>query len=722
MQIKMNLSWYRFRFIIIWYAVILLGNPTWSKNDLFIFTFDNLKENHLIGTSTSIFKSDDQFDLSAKMYRDANLWKPNTTSTINLGFINSRAYIKLDIYNNTQSDKLRIFIQSTQIDTVELYQVLADSVIFIGLKGAKVKQEKFDVDFIIPHFDIYLNQGDTSSFLFAVNSKEQIILPIYVGSIQQAGSVFQRSHLFFGLYTGIMLVMFFYNLFLFIIVKDKSYLFYVLYILSIGIAQGAIAGYTKAFFWPNDPNIQNFSIVLFSCLTGFSAIAFAQQFLNLKHTAPHINNVLKLFYVVYLFVLIFFLMGWYQVTYSLMNLGGLLVCSYAIIFGAYLSWKGVREARFYLIAWLFFLSGIITFVLMNVGLLPFNFLTNHSIQIGSAIEAVLLSIALADRINILKKEKEKSQADALIASLENERMIKEQNIILEQKVKERTAALENTNQELHIAFKDLKEAQTQLVESEKMASLGQLTAGVAHEINNPINFVSSNIKPLQRDISDIISIIEKYDEISLDEQKLIVDQLKSELDFDYLKEEVNMLLKGIQEGASRTVEIVQSLRNFSRLDEHDLKKANILDGLDSTLVLLNSSMGGIIHVIKKYSDIPEIDCYPGKLNQVFMNILSNSIYAIQSKFNYKPGGELYIGVSHDNNHVHVIIRDNGTGMPKEVVHKIFEPFYTSKPVGEGTGLGLSIVYKIIENHKGTIKVDSEEGKWTEFSIMLPKIA
>ena len=718
----MNLNWCK---VVCLFIILLLGRigePFLYADVSSVLTIDKSKENELIGSRASIFKVNNDFDYSFELYQNDSLWTRNNAPIINLGFIKSKAYIKFNLLNNTPSKNFRIFIQATQVDTIELYQYKDNLATLIGVKGAKVSQDQFDVDFIIPYFDVTLPEGDTANFLVAINSKEQIILPIYIGTTQQASTVFQRSHLFFGLYAGIMLVMFFYNLFLFIIVRDKSYLFYVLYILSIGFAQAAIAGYTKAFFWPNIPYLQNFSIVLFSCLTGFSAIAFAQQFLDLKNNAPRINTILKVFYVVYAIVIITFLLGWYQTTYSLMNLGGLLVCSYAIIFGAYLAWKGVREARFYLIAWLFFLSGIIIFVLMNVGLIPFNFLTNHSIQIGSAIEAVLLSIALADRINILKKEKEKSQADALRASLENERMIKEQNTILELKVKERTAALENTNLELNIAFKDLKEAQTQLVESEKMASLGQLTAGVAHEINNPINFVSSNIKPLQRDISDIISIIEKYDEISSEEQKAIVEKLKLELDFDYLKEEVTMLLRGIQEGASRTVEIVQSLRNFSRLDEHDLKKANILDGLDSTLVLLNSSMGGIIQVIKKYDDISEIDCYPGKLNQVFMNILSNSIYAIQSKFNNKPGGELYIEVTQDRHHVYIIIKDNGTGMPKEVIHKIFEPFYTSKPVGEGTGLGLSIVYKIIENHKGTIKVDSEEGSWTEFSIMLPKIA
>jgi two-component system, NtrC family, sensor kinase len=292
--------------------------------------------------------------------------------------------------------------------------------------------------------------------------------------------------------------------------------------------------------------------------------------------------------------------------------------------------------------------------------------------------------------------------------------------MLETKVQERTYDLSVANEEISKALKDLQETQTQLVESEKMASLGQLTAGVAHEINNPINFVSANIKPLERDFQDILSIIQKYDESTDENVKEIINKYKRELDFDYLKEEIFMLLKGIQEGANRTVEIVHSLRNFSRLDEQDLKRADVHDGIDSTLVLLNSSMGGMIHVNKQYGDIPEIDCYPGKLNQVFMNILSNSVYAIKKKFEGQSGGELTITTTQDESNIQISIRDNGTGMPKEVMSKIFDPFYTSKPVGEGTGLGLSIVYKIIENHKGNIQVDSKAEEWTEFIITLPK--
>ncbi|HET7819478.1 MAG TPA: ATP-binding protein, partial [Bacteroidia bacterium] len=334
---------------------------------------------------------------------------------------------------------------------------------------------------------------------------------------------------------------------------------------------------------------------------------------------------------------------------------------------------------------------------------------------GTTLEVLLFSFALADRINILKKEKEDSQRAALEALKENEKIVREQNIVLETKVKERTVELETSN-------KNLKDAQSQLVNAEKMASLGQLTAGIAHEINNPINFVVSNVKPLKRDVEDILLLLTKYGEIqddkNLSEKLKNIKELKEQLDADYLIEEINQLLKGIDEGASRTSEIVRGLKNFSRLDEDDLKLADIHEGIDSTLAVLNNNIvkAGVT-IVKEYNKFPPIECYPGKLNQVFMNILNNAIQVlVSSKADH---GEIRIKTALIEKTVRISIKDNGPGMTEEVKHKIFEPFFTTKNVGEGTGLGLSIAYGIIEKHKGEIHVESAPGNGAEFIITLP---
>jgi hypothetical protein len=258
-----------------------------------------------------------------------------------------------------------------------------------------------------------------------------------------------------------------------------------------------------------------------------------------------------------------------------------------------------------------------------------------------------------------------------------------------------------------------------------MASLGQLTAGIAHEINNPINFVSSNIKPLRRDIDDLMQILSTYGDLkgvdSLPEFKSKLEKvevLKNELDLDYLKEELEMLLKGMEDGATRTVEIVKGLKIFSRLDDTDLNQVNINEGLESTLVLLNYQLGSIT-VVRELGSIPYVEGYGGKLNQVFMNILTNSIYALQKRPDNGTPPTMWVKTYTQDENVIISLRDNGTGMTQEVKSRIFNPFFTTKDVGEGTGLGLSIVFKIIEGHHGSIDVNTELGVGTEFLITLP---
>jgi len=399
---------------------------------------------------------------------------------------------------------------------------------------------------------------------------------------------------------------------------------------------------------------------------------------------------------------------------------------FVIMTGIKIARQGYRPAVFFLIAWSIFIVMLIVFVLRNFNVFPYNNFTYYALQIGSALEILLLSFALADRINIYRKEKDQSQKLAFEALQENGRIIREQNVILESKVEERTYELTVSNNELNKAMTELKEAETQLVESEKMASLGQLTAGIAHEINNPINFVTSNVKPLNRDVHmllDTINEIEKIvlEDCSIDEKRKKIKEYKTDIDFEYLTEEINQLLSGIGDGASRTAEIVKGLRIFSRLDEDDLKKADINEGIDSTLVITNNLLNNIIRIEKDYANLPLIECYPGKLNQVFLNIISNAIYAIRKKFEESEGGLLIITTTFDEAHVFIKIGDNGTGMDEHTKKRLFEPFFTTKDVGEGTGLGMSIAYNTINRHNGQIIVNSQLGVGTEFIIKLPLI-
>jgi signal transduction histidine kinase len=277
--------------------------------------------------------------------------------------------------------------------------------------------------------------------------------------------------------------------------------------------------------------------------------------------------------------------------------------------------------------------------------------------------------------------------------------------------------LEAAYKELKNTHKQLQSAQMQLVQAEKMASLGQLTAGIAHEINNPINFVSANIEPLKNDVADVLQVLHRYEELIEDKGLKAhfeaVDKLKDDLELDYIRSEIDALLKGIEEGAVRTKEIVKGLRIFSRMDENDIKQFNVHEGLDSTLTLLKSKLGDRVEVVKDYGSLPLIEGFPGKINQVFMNILTNAVHAIPAE------GKIIITTSIQNDFARISIRDTGIGMTPEVKSRIFEPFFTTKDVGEGTGLGLAISFGVIEQHKGKIAVESEPGRGTEFIIILP---
>jgi signal transduction histidine kinase len=265
--------------------------------------------------------------------------------------------------------------------------------------------------------------------------------------------------------------------------------------------------------------------------------------------------------------------------------------------------------------------------------------------------------------------------------------------------------------------KDLSVTQTQLVQSEKLASLGQLTAGVAHEINNPINFVSGNITPLKRDIEEIMTLLDKYTSIDKNnfEQKFEeIIKYKDQIDLAYTIEEIKILIKGIEEGSKRTAEIVKGLRNFARPDDEKMRESNINDGINSTLLILHNKITQHdIEVTKTLGNLPEINCFPGQLNQVFLNLFTNAIDAMDGK------GKLMIESFLENDQIKISVKDTGTGMSEEVKRKIFDPFFTTKEVGKGTGLGLSISYGIVEKHKGKITVNSEPGKGTEFIITLP---
>ncbi|MEM6805719.1 MAG: ATP-binding protein, partial [Bacteroidota bacterium] len=330
--------------------------------------------------------------------------------------------------------------------------------------------------------------------------------------------------------------------------------------------------------------------------------------------------------------------------------------------------------------------------------------------VGLFIEKIIFTAALSFRQRTIEQT-------LSIRTEEQKRILAEQNKKLEDTVAERTHELLKKTEELEKSMLKQKEAQSRMIDQEKMASLGQLTAGIAHEINNPINFVSSNIDSLWLDMKDLEEMLRKMKAAAQERKESeageeLLSIMEGE-DADFLFKEIEGLIEGIQHGAERTQEIVKGLRTFSRLDEAGFKYADIHAGLDATLRILKVQMGKKIRVHKEYGDLPEVKCRHGKMNQVFMNILSNAIQALEGE------GDIWITTEELRGEIIISIKDSGKGMSKEVQKRIFEPFYTTKKIGEGTGLGMFISHGVIQNHKGYIEVISEEGKGTEFIIQIP---
>jgi signal transduction histidine kinase len=301
--------------------------------------------------------------------------------------------------------------------------------------------------------------------------------------------------------------------------------------------------------------------------------------------------------------------------------------------------------------------------------------------------------------------------------------------VLEQRVDERTTEL---TQALH----QLKQAQTQLVQDEKLATLGQLVAGVAHEINNPINFIHGNITHIKQYAQDLLEFLNLC-QTQFSEPVPALQQKAEEIELEFLLKDLPKILSSMQIGTERIREIVQSLRVFSRHDEAEVKQVNIHDGIDSTLLILNSRLKGMydlpaVEIIKEYGELPLVECYAGQLNQVFMNVIGNAIDALEETTEL-PSSNLpqtptirirtaCVAPTLDipDDRVAIWIDDNGPGISETILQRIFDPFFTTKPAGKGTGLGMSISHQIItEKHKGKLQCFSTPGKGTSFMIEIP---
>lgn len=336
-------------------------------------------------------------------------------------------------------------------------------------------------------------------------------------------------------------------------------------------------------------------------------------------------------------------------------------------------------------------------------------------------EEVLERLDARDRLLILKKPFDNIEvrqlANALTAKWEMTQQLGLQIDHLEDAVEERTRKLSQANEALHQEIVERKQLETQLVQSEKLASIGQLAAGVAHEINNPIGYIFSNFGTLEDYLDNLFQMLSAYEMAAMASPEIALNlkKLRDQLKIEYLKEDVPGLMRESLEGISRVRQIVQDLKDFSRVDSvHDWQFANLHQGIDSTLNIVGAEVRFKAEIVKEYGAIPAVECLPSQLNQVVMNLVVNAAHAMGPE-----RGRIVVRTGSEGEEAWFEVEDNGSGIPEDVLPRIFDPFFTTKPVGKGTGLGLSLSYGIVQKHNGRITVDSEVGRGSRFRVSLP---
>jgi two-component system NtrC family sensor kinase len=601
----------------------------WKSIVAFAYNTDtlviNVNQSSLLINQYFTELEDSQGSLSIQQVFNSNKFQATKYQLPVLQYLKTTTWLRFTIKNNSTDSSLVLNTGSAIINNLDLYY--SDQ----RLGGFRHKTPDFSSGYPITQnaslISVPIAPGASNTLYLRVKSNASTIVPIKVYSTPAFLKYRNTENMIIGVIAGVFVVMALYNLLLFFIVGDYSYLYYVCYIVFFGLAQILKRGYGSNLFNTDVTVLNNYVIPMIRASVGLSILLFISEFLQVRQNLKQLHKYYLLLYIPYFFALAAILLGKPAIAYALITLS-LSFSSVSLLFtGAYLYFKGFKPAKFFMLGWGLFLIAILVSVALNKGYVHYSYFTADIVVFCSFFELILFSAALAEKINFYRQLKNESQNFALSVAQENERLITQQNIILENKVKERTNELINTNKDLSVSIDHLTATQKQLVDNEKMASLGQLTAGVAHEINNPINFVSSNISPLRLDFNELINLLNKYNAVvnNPNQPDLLreLEDYKKQIDPEFIKEEINILLNGIEEGANRTAEIVNSLRTFSSTDEQILKTEDINKSILNNLLILRGTIPYYIEIKPVFDKLQPLNCYPGKISQLIINLINN---------------------------------------------------------------------------------------------------
>ena len=518
-----------------------------------------------------------------------------------------------------------------------------------------------------------------------------------------------RADLFYGLYYGFILLIVVYNLILFLRVRERDHLFYGLWVLMMGVQVMLFRGHLNEFFYAETPEIERYGAAL-AGLVGLCHILFTRSFLRLRELAPRLY---RLSTVILGLFLLAFLWDVYAISRgSLLDLVPFVTIAeglFSVTAAVVVYRRGFRPALYYILGNVVFFACLFLYLAYAAGRLRFGFFSYNALLIGSGSEILLFTLALAYKITLMKREREAAEHEQVRLLAENERLIREQKATLEEQVAQRTAELNQT-------LKNLRDTQAQLIHSEKMASLGELVAGIAHEIQNPLNFVN-NFAEVS---AELVGELREEREKGANRDEATEAEILHDLEEN---------LRKITHHGQRADGIVKGMLQHSRGSSGEKSPANLNALADEFLRL---AYHGLRAKDKTFNARLVTDLEPGlepvsvvapDLGRVLLNLFNNAFYAVQQRQKTAPPGyqpTVEVCTARQNGHVVIKVKDNGTGMTEAVRAKMFQPFFTTKPTGEGTGLGLSLSFDIVtKGHGGEMTVESVEGEGTEFTVRLP---
>ncbi|HNB10498.1 MAG TPA: 7TM diverse intracellular signaling domain-containing protein [bacterium] len=668
-----------------------------------------------VTTKMEIFEDAGGQNQIEDVIRDNVVFKINDQAMPNFGFTKSAYWVRFVVRSSSEAHWF-LHLDFPLMDELVIYRLSNGLPEPIRITGRMREFSSRD----IPHrtFAVHLplHAGSTDTLYARFRTDDTMTLPLY---LIRADIFRERDHtqqFGFGLYYGIMLVMALYNVFIFLKLRDRSYLYYVLYIASFGMLLMYQNGISYELFpwaqWRMDP--------FWSSMASLWGIQFSRHYLLSHRFTPRLDRVLKILLMMSVVSVVISVVAPYRFSIWPGVVIGILIFPLMISTAIIAIRKNYTPGKIFLTAWIVLLTGIVLNAFMSMGLLPANDFTLYGIQVGSALETVLLSLGLANRISVLKHEKEEAEKKLVETELRMKAAVVQQ---LEEKVRERTALLEAQKQELAQTLEVLKNTEVQLVQTAKMSALGQLIAGVAHEINNPITFIYSNLYPLEDYIEQFKQLAKAAIEHGLHTQLQDEGVNKKLNNLDELFDDSDRILKSFRLGTQRIRNIVQDLQKFEHADESEKIPVDMNDEIRSVLKLITPQYRDQIEINTQWGPIPEFYCTPSHFHQIFMDIFINAAQAIiqRNKDDKRPKGNLHVATYVDESQawIGIDIRDDGTGIAQEHITKIFDPFFTTKPVGEGTGLGLAIAYRLIEKNRGTIQVQSKVRDFTQFTIRLP---